>query len=451
MIERQPDMRGNITIVDIEALVPQDHLLRKIEAAVDFNKIYPMVEEYYSKDTGRPSVDPVILFKMAFIQHLYGIRSMRQTVKEIEVNVAYRWFLHYDFSTPVPHFATVSYAFANRFPADVFENIFKWILDEICQKKFLRPEVLFVDGTHIKANANKKKNYKKMIDQNTQAYAQKLREEVDKDREEHDKKPLKDKDDGDNDNTSSPKQKEITVSTTDPESGLFHKGEHKVVFAYSANTACDANNYVVDFNLVPGNINDSTSFDGLYERLKNRFAELTTIVADAGYKTPWICKQVIDDGKELISTYTSPKGNKDMFRSKDFVYDEYNDWVICPNNTELRYSTTNREGRKVFKSNPAVCSHCPLRAKCTSSKNFQKVVEIHVWQHYLEQVEELRYTARGKELYHKRQETIERVFADGKEKHGMRYTLYKGLDRVNKWLRLKFAAMNLKKMALRMA
>lgn len=319
MIERQPDMRGNITIVDIEALVPQDHLLRKIEAAVDFNKIYPMVEEYYSKDTGRPSVDPVILFKMAFIQHLYGIRSMRQTVKEIEVNVAYRWFLHYDFSTPVPHFATVSYAFANRFPADVFENIFKWILDEICQKKFLRPEVLFVDGTHIKANANKKKNYKKMIDQNTQAYAQKLREEVDKDREEHDKKPLKDKDDGDNDNTSSPKQKEITVSTTDPESGLFHKGEHKVVFAYSANTACDANNYVVDFNLVPGNINDSTSFDGLYERLKNRFAELTTIVADAGYKTPWICKQVIDDGKELISTYTSPKGNKDMFRSKDFV------------------------------------------------------------------------------------------------------------------------------------
>lgn len=131
---------------------------------------------------------------MAFIQHLYGIRSMRQTVKEIEVNVAYRWFLHYDFSTPVPHFATVSYAFANRFPAEVFEGIFKWILKD------------------------------------------------------------------NNDKPSTPSQKEITVSTTNPESGLFHKGEHKVVFAYCANTACDANNYVVDFSLVPGNINDSTKW-----------------------------------------------------------------------------------------------------------------------------------------------------------------------------------------------
>ena len=81
----------------------------------------------------------------------------------------------------------------------------------------------------------------------------------------------------------------------------------------------------------------------------------------------------------------------------------------------------------------------------------QKVVEIHLWQKYIEEVEELRYTERGKALYSKRQETIERVFADAKERHGLRYTLHKGLDRVNKWLRLKFAAMNLKKMALRMA
>lgn len=449
MIERQQDMRGNVSIIDIEALVPKDHLLRKIEAAVDFDEIYPMVEQYYSKDIGRPSVDPVILFKMAFIQHLYGIRSMRQTVKDIEVNVAYRWFLHYDFETPIPHFATVSYAFANRFPADVFENIFKWILDEICKKKFLRPEVLFVDGTHIKAHANKKKNYKKMIDQNAQAYAEKLREEVDQDREEHGKKPLNDKDD---DNTpGTPKQKEVTVSATDPESGLFHKGEHKVVFAYSANTACDENNYVVDFNVVPGNINDSTSFDGLYHRLKNKFGELTTIVADAGYKTPWICKQLLDDGKELITAYTRPKGKKDKFRSNDFVYDKDYDCVLCPNNQVLKYSTTNREGRRVFKSNPAICRSCPLREKCTESQNMQKVVEIHLWQKYIEEVEELRYTERGKALYSKRQETIERVFADAKERHGLRYTLHKGLDRVNKWLRLKFAAMNLKKMALRMA
>jgi len=63
-------------------------------------------------------------------------------------------------------------------------------------------------------------------------------------------------------------------------------------------------------------------------------------------------------------------------------------------------------------------------------------------------VEALRKTERGKELYAKRKETIERVFADAKEKHAMRYTQHRGLARVSSWVRLKFAAMNLKKMAV---
>ena len=100
--------RGIVEIVDTESLVPKDHLLRKIDAAVDFNRLYEMVEPLYSEDNGRPSVDPVVLFKMVLIQHLYGIRSLRQTMKDAEVNVAYRWFLGYTMSQPLPHFATIS-------------------------------------------------------------------------------------------------------------------------------------------------------------------------------------------------------------------------------------------------------------------------------------------------------------------------------------------------------
>lgn len=95
MLERGKMERGIFEIVDTESLVPKEHLLRKIDEAVDFNKIYDMVEPLYCADNGRPSVDPVVLFKMVLIQHLYGLGSLRRTAEEVSYNVAYRWFLGY--------------------------------------------------------------------------------------------------------------------------------------------------------------------------------------------------------------------------------------------------------------------------------------------------------------------------------------------------------------------
>ena len=80
--------------------------LRVIDKAIDWTFIYDLVEDKYSPDFGRPSMDPVMLIKIPFIQYLYGIRSMRQTIREIEVNVAYRWFLGLEMLDPVPHFST---------------------------------------------------------------------------------------------------------------------------------------------------------------------------------------------------------------------------------------------------------------------------------------------------------------------------------------------------------
>ena len=77
MLERNKMERGIFEIVDTESLVPEEHLLRKIDAAVDWNKLYDMVEPLYCEDNGRPSIDPVVLFKMVLIQHLYGLASLR--------------------------------------------------------------------------------------------------------------------------------------------------------------------------------------------------------------------------------------------------------------------------------------------------------------------------------------------------------------------------------------
>ena len=122
------DNRTEVTIVDLEGLVPKDHLLRKIEKVMDYEWIYRRLEPYYCKDVGRPGTDPVVLIKMVLIQHLFGIPSLRQTYREIQVNIAYRWFLGYNLLEKIPHFATVSYAFCQRFPPELSEEIFAHIL-----------------------------------------------------------------------------------------------------------------------------------------------------------------------------------------------------------------------------------------------------------------------------------------------------------------------------------
>lgn len=111
MLERGKLDRGVVEIVDTESLVPQEHLLRKIDAAVNSNVLYEIVEPLYSEESRRPSIDPVVLFKMVLIQHLYGLPSLCRTTEEAGLNVAYRWFLGYTLREETPHFSTVSYNF----------------------------------------------------------------------------------------------------------------------------------------------------------------------------------------------------------------------------------------------------------------------------------------------------------------------------------------------------
>ena len=99
----------------IDELVPEDHFLRQVDKEVDFDFIYDLVEDSYSPDNGRPSLDPVMLVKIPLIQCFFGIRSMRQTIKDIEVNVAYRWFLGLTLDDKVPHFTTYGKNYSRRF------------------------------------------------------------------------------------------------------------------------------------------------------------------------------------------------------------------------------------------------------------------------------------------------------------------------------------------------
>ena len=402
MLERGKMDRDLVEFVVIDQLVPKEHLLRKIDAAVDFTRLYEMVEPLYCEDNGRPSIDPVVLFKMVLIQHLYGLPSLRRTAEEVSLNVAYRWFLGYTLQEETPHFSTVSYNFRHRFTEETVDRVFAWILDEVAKAGYLSPKAVFIDGTHIKANANTKKQMKEQIPAAARHYAKELMEEVNADREAHGKKPF----DDDNDPPASPRKhkdntskkklarrkkqgfRTVTKSVTDPDCGLFVKGEHKRQFAYEAHTACDKNGFVLETVVTPGNVHDSVAFDEVYDKVTENFPQVEAVVADAAYKTPHICKKVFGDGRVLSTAYKRPH-----------------------------------------------------------SKNCIKTVQRHIWKDYEELADDARYTPAYAQLYKRRKETIERVFADAKEKHAMRYTQYRGLAQVTNWVKLKFVAMNLKKLA----
>lgn len=193
MGRRNNDERSQIQMLSIDDLVPQDHLIRKIDAAIDLSFIYDKVKDLY-KPGGRESIDPVVLIKIVMIQYIFGIKSMRQTIKEIEVNIAYRWYLGYGMTEPIPHFSTFGKNYARRFEGtDLFEDIFKTIVAEIINCGFVDTESIFIDGTHIKASANNRKSQNQVVEQSVKFYEAELQAEIARDREAHGKKPLKEK------------------------------------------------------------------------------------------------------------------------------------------------------------------------------------------------------------------------------------------------------------------
>ena len=453
MTQNADKKREQIQMFCMDDMVPRDHLLRIIDKAIDWNFIYDLVEDKYCSDNGRPSIDPVMLIKLVLIQYLYGIKSMRQTVKDIEVNVAYRWFLGLDMFDSVPHFSTFGKNYTRRFKdTDLFEQIFSHILEQCYKFKLVDPTEVFVDATHVKARANNKKMQKRIAHEEALFYEEMLIKEINEDRELHGKKPLKESKDKNSDDDNPPysrtgggKEKEIKTSTSDSDSGWFHKGEHKSVFAYAVETACDKYGWVLGYTVHPGNLNDSRTFKSLYDKIKNIGIE--RLIADAGYKTPAIAKLLIDDGIQPVFPYKRPSTKQGFFKKYEYAYDEYYDCYICPNNQVLTYRTTNRDGHREYKSCGEICVACPYLSQCTESKDHVKLVTRHVWEPYMETCEDIRQTIGMKDLYNQRKQTIERLFGTAKENHGFRYTQMFGKARMEMKAGLTFACLNLKKLA----
>ena len=458
MMKRQTYRNDCIILKTIEEIVPKEHLVRKLDAAIDLKFIEDEVESLYSA-FGKPSIPPMVLFKLLIINYMFGINSMRKTCEECEVNMAYRWYLGLSIDDKIPDYSTWSQNYIRRYRnTEIFQTIFKRILKQAQEYKMLNLKTVYGDGTHQKASANKNKYEDLEVEIEAKSYDEKLLQEINEVRAKLNKKPFDsiekrelDFDEETGEEIEIKKKKNIKSSTTDPESGYYHKGEHEKCFAYTHQAFSDGNGFVLACSTNSGNMHDSVAFDEVYEELINDYnEEINNVCLDSAYNTPAICKKIDETDKVALMPYSRTKGRKDkeLFNKKEYKYNKELNCYVCPTGEILELKTVDKQGYKIYKSNSKSCSTCPLKNKCTKSKNNQKVITRHIWQDKKDEVNERRYEETFKTEYPKRKETVERIFADCKEQHGLRFTRVRGLEKNTVQALLIFSCHNLKKMAI---
>jgi len=139
----------------LEDHVPENHLLRLIDRHVCFAFVREKLKQSYS-DTGRPSVDPVLLLRILLIGYLYGITSERKLVEELQMHLAWRWFTGLSFDQDVPHHSTFSKDRHGRFhESNLFRELFKEVVNRCIEVGLVKGDHLLMDGSFIEANTSK--------------------------------------------------------------------------------------------------------------------------------------------------------------------------------------------------------------------------------------------------------------------------------------------------------
>ena len=448
--DRKTQRQGEYELVLLEELVPQDHFLRKVDAAVDFSFIHDMCKDLYCLDNGRPAIEPELLFKMLLLGYLYGIKSEIKLAQAVNENIAFKWFLGLKLTEKGPDHATISANRVRRFrDNNIAEQIFDEILRQCIAKGLVGGAILYTDSTHIKAKANKHRKALVTVNTSPKEYMEELDEQIALDREILNKKPF-DKDENDPDPPKGGGTTTRMVSLTDPDSGQQTRDGKPDGFHYSEHRTVDSkNNVIVNVHVEPANVNDITPVSKILKEIKHRLGKLPKYMGfDAGYHSAWIAHLLEKNNVQGVIGYRRHTHQQEVFGKYRFRYEPYFDAYTCPEGKHLYWKTTNRTGYREYWSSSKDCANCPRKNECMSEKSKRRLVTRHVWQDALEEVTWFTKTTIGRRIYSWRKQTIERSFAEAKENHGLRFARMLGIKNMREQCFLTAAAQNIKRLVM---
>ena len=442
---RNRDKQGEIEIVILEQMIPEDHLLRRIDRVIDFSFIGKLCEPLYCLDNGRPAIDPELLFRMIFIGYLYGVKAERRLEEEVNYNLAYKWFCGLGITEKAPDATTLSANRRRRYrDNNIAEQIFDEILRQAIEKGLVSGKVLYTDSTHVKAKANKHKKQTVTVEATPKEYLKELDAAVDADRQALGKKLF------DRDDDPPPPTREIQQSRTDPDSGQLHKEGKPDGFHYSEHRTVDSrHNVIVNVRVTGANVNDVDPIPDILRDIRCRLGHLPDYMGlDAGYHYATVAHQLAAQGIQGVIGYRRHTHKGEHFGKYRFAYDPEQNVYVCPEKHLLSQRTTNRDGYREYYSDPKVCANCPRRTDCLSEKSRRRQVQRHRWQDALDQADAFTKSPTGRRLYQFRKQTIELSFAEAKENHGFRTARMLGRDNMREQSFLTAAVQNMKRIAI---
>ena len=352
----------------LDEAVPDDHLVRKIGALLDLSWVYAELAPYYS-EIGRPSIDPVLMIRMLIIGYVFAIRAERQICREVQVNLAYRWFCDLGLEDPIPDHSAFSRARNERFrESGIFRRVFERVVETCIEAGLVGGEGFAVDASLIEADANRQRSiagveWKKQID--PAAASRAVKEYL---------ATLNDAAFG-----AATEVQPKFVSPSDPAAQWNGALKGPAFFAY-------ADNYLIDVQC--GVIVDVEASRAvrqaevgaartMLERTEERFGlKPQRLAADSAYGSAPMLNWLIEE-KQItphIPVIDKSKREDGTFSRSDFRYDAERDAYDCPAGKELRTSGTVHEGTTLlYRASKLDCDRCALKSRCCPKEPARKI------------------------------------------------------------------------------
>lgn len=439
--------------LSLETLVPADNFYRQVEAKLDLSFVGALVGAYYSPGQGRPSIDPVTFFKLHLIMFFEGIRSERQLMEQVNLNIAHRWYTGYDLDEAVPHHSSLS-KIRTRYGLEIFQRFFEQIVEWCQQAGLVWGKELYFDGTKVQANANLFGMQPRFYVEAQQHLHTLFRQS--KPPEASSKTPpgFVEKYSGTRMTTRAThwyqRKTDTWVSPVDPNASPMSR------FTGDAAKLGYHTHYIVDGGkariilaalVTPASIMDNTPMLDLERWVRFRWRILPELaVGDAKYGTVANIVGLEQDGIRAYIPTSNLSQRSGFYPQERFHYDAEYDLFICPQGQEISlYKRSYSEAEFVYRADVHICNACPVKAACIDSKSGRHLRR-SFFQEYLDRATSYRDTVAYKKALRKRQVWVEPRFGELKQWHEGRRFRLRGLEKVNVEGLLKAAGQNLKRL-----
>ncbi len=424
-------------------MIPENHLLRLVDKHIDLGFIRGKVKHLYSH-TGRPSVDPEVLFRMLLIGYLYGITSERRLCEEVKMHIGYRWFVGLNLEDKVPDHSTFSKNRHERFSeSDVFQKVFDEIINQCIAKGLLTGKHLTVDSTYIKADASFKSLKPIVVDMNSKDYINTLERE----------NPVEDKPWEPGEDYPHRGQKicnDTHRSKTDSDARLSRKSFRATTDLYHAATYVMDNRSRIIIGADVGRPDLRTDSEKALEqirRIKWRYKiRPDSLGADKGYATGEFINNIIAENiQPHIPILDYQRHNhKGIYTREEFEYKKTRNIFICPAGKELKYWGIHRRSRQyVYRARTKDCKICLKKGECTRDR--ARSVGYHIYEDSIEKARQLNKTTEYR-ISQRMRKKIEELFGEAKEFMGLRQAKFRRTKFVKEQVLMTATAQNIKRM-----